>query len=81
MEPQSSASKGAVEALPGLPDHEVLKELGRGGMGVVYLATNKVMGRNEVLKVVNPQMLTEPGAMDRFLQEIRSAPSSAIPIS
>jgi serine/threonine protein kinase len=72
MEP-SAASKGSVDALPGLPDHEVLQELGRGGMGVVYLATNKVMGRNEVLKVVNPQMLTEPGAMDRFLQEIRSA--------
>src|ERR1019366_3100158 len=72
MEPRP-ATKVSVEALPGLPDHEVLQELGRGGMGVVYLATNKVMGRNEVLKVVNPQMLTEPGAMDRFLQEIRSA--------
>ena len=35
------------------PQYEVLRELGRGGMGVVYLARNKLMDRPEVLKVVN----------------------------
>jgi serine/threonine protein kinase len=64
------------DILPELRDHsqyDVLKELGRGGMGVVYLARNKLMDRPEVLKVVNKQLLDHPGAAERFLREIRSA--------
>jgi serine/threonine protein kinase len=66
----------AMTILPELRDHpqyEVLRELGRGGMGVVYLAKNKLMDRQEVLKVVNKQLLGEAGAAERFLREIRSA--------
>src|SRR5438105_10901546 len=59
--------------LAGLPQYEVVRELGRGGMGIVYLARNKIMGRDEVLKVVNKALLDRPGAADRFLREIRSA--------
>ncbi len=55
------------------PDYEVLRELGRGGMGVVYLAQNKLMGRPEVLKVVGRHVIERPGVLDRFLREIRSA--------
>jgi serine/threonine protein kinase len=53
--------------------YEILRELGRGGMGVVYLAKNKLMDRLEVLKVVNKSLLERPGAVERFLREIRSA--------
>ena len=53
--------------------YEVIRELGRGGMGVVYLARNKQMDRLEVLKVVNPAMLDRPDMVERFLREIRSA--------
>ena len=61
---------------PGLadhPDYEILRELGRGGMGVVYLAQNKLMGRMEVLKVVGGQLVNRRGVLDRFLGEIRNA--------
>ena len=54
------------------PDYEIKKELGRGGMGVVYLAHNKLMGREEVLKVMSRQIMEKPGVLDRFLREIRA---------
>ncbi len=55
------------------PQYEILCELGRGGMGVVYLARNKLMDRLEVLKVVNKALLDRPGAVERFVREIRAA--------
>jgi len=60
---------------PGLadhPDYEVIRELGRGGMGVVYLVRNKLMGRLEVLKVVGGHLVERPGVRDRFLREVES---------
>ena len=42
-------------------------------MGVVYLARNKMMGRQEVIKVIGQHLMNHPGIVDRFLQEIRSA--------
>ena len=54
-------------------DYEIVRELGRGGMGIVYLANNKLMGRPEVLKVVGRHLIERPGVADRFLREIRSA--------
>ncbi len=60
---------------PGLadhPDYEIKRELGRGGMGVVYLAHNKLMGRDEVLKIMGRHIMERPGVLERFLREIRA---------
>ena len=60
---------------PGLaehPDYEIKRRLGRGGMGLVYLAENRLMGRNEVLKVLGRQIMERPGSLERFLREIRA---------
>jgi serine/threonine protein kinase len=66
----------APDALPpglaGHSDYEVVSELGRGGMGVVYLANNTLMGRMEVLKVIGRSLTERPEVLDRFLREIRS---------
>ncbi len=55
------------------PQYEVMRELGRGGMGVVYLARHRLMKRVDVLKVVNPLLVRDPGVRQRFLQEIEMA--------
>jgi serine/threonine protein kinase len=59
-------------ALANHPDYEIRRELGRGGMGVVYLAHNRLMGRDEVLKVMGRHVVERPGVLDRFLREIRA---------
>jgi serine/threonine protein kinase len=79
--PHSHVPKGPDPALAGTlppeltenPQYEILRELGRGGMGVVYLARNTLMDRLEVLKVLNKEMLERKGTYDRFLREIRAA--------
>jgi serine/threonine protein kinase len=55
------------------PQYEVIRELGRGGMGVVYLARNKLMDRLEVLKLLSQEMLGKPERVERFLREIQAA--------
>jgi hypothetical protein len=65
--------------LSNYPDYEVIRELGRGGMGVVYLATNTLMGRDEVLKVMGSAVMNRPEAADRFRREIQFAARLAHP--
>jgi serine/threonine protein kinase len=75
-ESSSGAPPPASFLPPGLaahPDYEVLRELGQGGMGTVYLARNRLMGRQEVLKVVSSHLMNRRGVLDRFLSEIRNA--------
>jgi hypothetical protein len=66
----------AADSLPpGLADHtdyRIDRELGRGGMGVVYLAHNTLLGRDEVLKVMGRQYIDRPGVFERFQREIRA---------
>jgi WD40 repeat protein/serine/threonine protein kinase len=54
------------------PDYEIIRELGHGGMGVVFLAHNRIVGRHEVLKVIGPDVIESPGVFDRFRNEIRA---------
>ncbi len=74
----TAATSGPVLASP-LPvelanhaDYEIIRELGRGGMGVVYHAHNRIMDRDEVLKVMGQDIVDHAGVLDRFLREIRA---------
>ncbi len=51
----------------------VIKKLGEGGMGAVYLAEHVKMGRKVALKVMNPGMHQDPDAIARFNREAKNA--------
>lgn len=53
--------------------YHVIKKLGEGGMGTVYLAEHVKMGRKSALKVMNPGMNTDPEAIARFNREAANA--------
>ncbi len=55
-----------------LVDHyRILKGIGHGGMGVVYLARDTNLGRRVALKVLHPNVLVSAEAVQRFLLEAR----------
>ena len=53
--------------------YHVMKKLGEGGMGQVYLAEHVKMGRKSAIKVLNPSMVYDPDAVARFNREAANA--------
>lgn len=49
------------------------RELGRGGMGVVFLARDVALDRLVAIKLLPPGLATRPGLKERFLREARTA--------
>ncbi len=64
-------------AVPGevgvLGPYRVLKQLGAGGMGAVYLALDPRLDRKLALKVMLPKFAVDTAAKKRFLREARAA--------
>ncbi len=54
-----------------IPGYKILKTLGRGGMAVVYLAIQESFEREVALKVMSPQLGSDPAFGDRFQREAK----------
>jgi len=55
------------------PKIQILKSIGKGGMGEVFLAHDLICGRNVALKQMRPQWAENPTMQERFLREARIA--------
>src|SRR3954447_5878999 len=49
--------------------------LGRGGMGIVYRAADLRLGRQVAVKLLSPDLASDPRLRERFLRESRAAAS------
>lgn len=60
-------------ALDSLGDFEIVRQIGRGGMGTVYLAADKVLDRKVALKVLDVPSKKKSDRLERFQREARLA--------
>jgi serine/threonine protein kinase len=70
-----SATRTALAPGARLGSYEILSLLGAGGMGEVYRARDSKLGREVALKVLPPEMATDPDRLKRFQREARAVAS------
>lgn len=59
--------------------YEIIREIGRGGMGAVYLAREKALERLVAIKVLRPELAGSPESRERFRREARIAANLSHP--
>src|SRR6266480_5948394 len=64
---------GPLPPLERLGDFRILREIGHGGMGVVYEAEQVSLGRHVALKVLPKQLLMDARTKQRFEREAKAA--------
>src|SRR5262249_3571330 len=69
---RDAESEGWEGRLPSVPGYEVLVELGRGGMGIVYRARQVLLDRPCALKMILTERSHDPHAVARFFYEAQA---------
>lgn len=54
-----------------IPGYEIKRQIGQGGMAIAYLAEQKSLGRQVVLKILDNKVRDTPDTIERFLNEGR----------
>jgi serine/threonine protein kinase/WD40 repeat protein len=80
IRPEAGEATGAIGVASGegkrperLGDFRILREVGRGGMGIVYEAEQESLGRHVALKVLPSHALLDAKYLQRFQREARAA--------
>ncbi len=71
--PESAEARPQLAVGAKIGEFEIIGELGRGGMGVVYRARQASLGREVALKVLNPALTQSDRSIQRFLSEAQAA--------
>ncbi|WFB34484.1 serine/threonine-protein kinase [Kiritimatiellota bacterium B12222] len=70
---QCPACEGVVTVPGRFGNYYLLNELGRGGMGTVFLARDAQLNRQVALKVLNPKFGKDPTFVESLLREAKAA--------
>ncbi len=53
--------------------YRIIKTLGAGGMGTVFLAEHTLIKRRVAIKILHPELATDANVVERFMNEARAA--------
>ena len=67
----------APEEIGRAGDYRILREIGAGGMGIVFAAEDTILHRSVALKVLRPDLASDPENRERFLREARATAALA----
>jgi eukaryotic-like serine/threonine-protein kinase len=79
VRPESDMISNQVEILENFSDYRIIKKLGSGGMGEVYLAEDSTLRRTVALKIIPANVASDEMRKQRFIQEARAAAAIAHP--